>query len=147
MAFPQLYMQFKSLSLFAKLGIGMALLVLLLIVAGGTRSCVSSYKDAQADKKQAQLKAEGDAHRQRADEWEAQAKALETDKKIAELALERISKENAAKQALLKQEDARAAEDAAAAGQDVDAVERCRRLCDRAKRLKLIAANADCGCG
>jgi hypothetical protein len=129
-----------------KLAIGVGLLVVILLTFGTTKSCVSAYKDRKADEAIAEERAKGEEHRKKADEAEAKAKALETDKKIAELAIEAISKENAKKQELLKAEDARATEDAERAGQDVDAAERCRRLCDRARKLKLIAANADCGC-
>lgn len=137
----------RSSSILAKLGMFAALLVPLVLVAGATRSCVSSYKDAQADKKQLELKAESDGHRARADAAEQKARALETDVKIAQLAVEAASQKVAEKQELLKQEDARATEDLQNAGQEVDAVERCRRLCERAKRLRLIVATADCGCG
>ena len=137
----------KSSSIGLKVALGVGLLVVILLTFGTTKSCVSAYKDRKADKAIAEERAKGEEHRKKADEAEAKAKALETDKRIAELAVEAAGKKVAEKQELLKQEDARATEDAEAAGQDVDAVERCRRLCDRAKRLKLIAANADCGCG
>lgn len=138
---------FKASSLLAKASIGAAVLVPMVIIAGGTRSCVSSVKDARFDKAQQELKAESDGHRKRADEAEQKARALETDAKIASLAVEAAGVKVAEKQELLKQEDARATEDAAVAGETVDAVERCRRLCSRAIKLKLIVATADCGCG
>jgi hypothetical protein len=146
MALPQLANQFSALSLAAKVGMGAALLAFVLLIAGGTRSCVSHYKDRQADKAIAEERAKSEEHRARADAAEARARQLEVDAKIASLAVEAAGKNAAEKQAQLKVEDQRAADDAAQAGETVDAVERCRRLCERAKRLKLIAAAADCGC-
>lgn len=48
----------KTSSILAKVGMGAAVLVVVVLIVGGTRSCVSSYKDAQFEKKQAELKEE-----------------------------------------------------------------------------------------
>lgn len=146
MAMHALVEGWRASSINVKLGVAGCLVVVAAILIIGTQGIVSHYKDRKFDKKQTELKAQSDEHRKRADEAEAKARALETDVKISQLAVEAAGAKVAEKQELLKQEDARATEDLQNAGQEVDAAERCRRLCARAIKLKLIAANADCGC-
>ena len=141
MAFTQLAQQFSLLSLTAKIGIGLALLVAFLIVAGGTRSCVSSYKDRQADKKQAELKAEGDAHRQRADEAEAKAKELEGRIAVQELIIKAAGQKAEAAAQKVEDETKKFEDEMAAIGAPVDPCGRVKRIC-----LRLRIAPADCTC-
>lgn len=95
-------------------------------------------------------KGERDALVTHAEELERQKADVEAERKKLELAFNaadartRAAQEQARQQ--LEAEDARYKEDAALAGQDVDARERCHRLCERAKRLRLIDQAADCGC-
>jgi hypothetical protein len=142
MAFPQLYMQFKSLSLFAKLGIGVALLVAFLIVAGGTKSCVSHFKDRQADKAIAEERARGEEHRQRADEWEAKAREYAAQAKLAEVAVQVAGAKVEAVAEKIKVEDAKLVEEMQRIGEPVDdPCIRVRRVCER-----LRIRPADCAC-
>lgn len=141
MSFPYLVAGFKTLSLTAKIGIGVALLVLLLIVAGGTRSCVSSYKDKQADKKQAELKAEGDEHRKRADEAEAKAKELEGKIAVQELIIKAAGQKAEAAAQKVQDETKKFEDEMAAIGAPIDPCERVKRIC-----VRLAIKPADCTC-
>lgn len=136
----------RDSSIMARAAIVIIPLIAIAIIIISTQGIVSHYKDRRADKAIAEERAKSEEHRKRADDAEERAKQLAVDAKIASLAVEAAGKNAAEKQAQLKVEDQRAADDAAVAGETVDATERCRRLCERAQRLKLIKQDADCGC-
>jgi chemotaxis protein histidine kinase CheA len=148
MALTHLASEFKTLSVAAKLGIGALVLILLLIVAGSTRSCVSSYKDAQADKAIAAAQAESQQHRERADAAEAKAREDEARRKesegkaaLAEMAVQAAGKKAEAIAEKVKVEDAKLTEELNSVGDSIEPCERVRRICTR---LRIPAK--DCSC-
>lgn len=141
MALTQLANQFRALSIVAKLGIGVSVLVVLALVSGATTGIVSHYKDRASDKQQATLKAEGDAHRQRADEAEAKAKAYESLIKDQELIIKAAGQKAEVAAAKVQDENKKFEDEMAAVGDDVDPCERVRRICKR-----LAIKPADCAC-
>lgn len=130
-----------SSSILAKVGMCAALLVPILLVAGATRSCVSDYKDKQADKKQVELKAEGEVHRKRADEAEVKAKLLEERIQDQELIIKAAGRKAEAAAAKVIDEDKKFTEEMAAIGAPVDPCERVKRIC-----LRLSIKPEDCTC-
>lgn len=128
----------KNSSILAKAGIGAVLLVFVLLIAGGTKSCVSHYKDRQADKAIAEERAKSEEHRKRADEAEERAKKLELDLKglegdlkVADIAIKAAGQRSEAAVEKIQDEDKRWVAEQEALGVDVDPCDRVKRTCTK----------------
>lgn len=132
---------FKESSLLAKVGLGAGLIVLILLIAGGTRSCVSHYKDRQADQAIAEERAKSEEHRKRADAAEAKAREFEGQIKLAEMAVQAAGVKAEAIADKVKVEDAKLTEELQRVGDSIEPCERVRRVCSR-----LGIPAKDCSC-
>jgi len=138
----------QSSSIGLKLALGMGLLVVILLTFGTTKSCVSAYKDRQADKAIAAAQAESTEHRKRADEAELKARQDEARRKdsdakaaLAEAAVNAAGAKAEAIAEKVKAEDAKLTEELQRVGDVVEPCERVRRVC---ARLRIKAE--DCSC-
>lgn len=141
-AIRQITGQFTTLSLAAKIGIGIAILVVIALLLGGTAGIVSHFKDKKADRAIAAERAKSEEHRQRADEAEERAKGLATKAAVAEVAIQAVGAKAEAIAEKIKVEDAKLIEEMERIGEPVD------DPCVRVKRIcaKLSIKPADCTC-
>lgn len=141
MAMHTLLEGWQASSITVKLAVVGTFVVIAAILVIGVSGLVSHYKDRAADAKQAELKAEGDEHRKRADEAEVKAKLLEERIKDQDLIIKAAGQKAEAAAAKVEDENQKFNTEMAAIGAAVDPCERVKRVCAR-----LAIKPADCTC-